>query len=592
MVFCKPDDRSCVNQRVYFISDYRRPSPYDKPEAAEASTTVAPPPPTPASEKPRAPVRIAPLKPNVQDLTQAQINKARMVKASRIAYTDDFEAAQTYLDEQSIPYDIDTTLSSKDGLVLVGDDGVTIAYRGTEIRNPVDLSADAMIAVGVEENHPQFKTADEQFKLVQEKYGSPNELVGYSLGGTKAMTLGNKHGIDTTTFNAFTGKNLLASESTATHNVIRTTEDFATLGIGLAGGKKNWEVSSILPHQDKINPIEAHKLSNFTEQSVRRPGHTDTLLRAAAHEGVKRGELELIDAIKVAQEKGLSFTEFVHEFNGKKGQDTLPDGSALAGSRMHRDSKWVKYWNESKGEGSSAPAFTPAEESHFDSIPEQESTYKPAIRPKERESFRQKTAEARAEVIQDAHTKLIKVTEAVDTHTNMHKASASAIKRAVHPVNLGIGLGGGLAAGALMDDVIDRDHKIVEPVRIGVEGAAAGAITEMGAAALVGSALSAGTMGVGAAAGGASYLAGAGASKLTTSVLESAHASKDVSEGVGATVGGGVGGGVGAAAAIGGAALMGAEIGEFGGPVGLALGTGIGSVIGAAGWLIGKMGGR
>jgi hypothetical protein len=195
-------------------------------------------------------------------------------------------------------------------------------------------------------------------------------------------------------------------------------------------------------------------------------------------------------------------------------------------------------------------------------------------------------------VIQDAHTKLIKVTEAVDTHTNMHKASASAIKRAVHPVNLGIGLGGGLAAGALMDDVIDRDHKIVEPVRIGVEGAAAGAITEMGAAALVGSALSAGTMGVGAAAGGASYLAGAGASKLTTSALESVHASKDVSEGVGATVGGGVGGGVGAAAAIGGAALMGAEIGEFGGPVGLALGTGIGSVIGAAGWLIGKMGGR
>ena len=97
-------------------------------------------------------------------------------------------------------------------------------------------------------------------------------------------------------------------------------------------------------------------------------------------------------------------------------------------------------------------------------------------------------------------------------------------------------------------------------------------------------------VGVGAAAGGASYLAGAGASKLTTSVLESAHAIKDVSEGVGATVGGGVGGGVGAAAAIGGAVLMGAEIGEFGGPVGLAVGTGIGSVIGAAGWLIGKMG--
>ena len=355
MVVCDPNDKSCINRRVYFFSDYRRPSAYDKPEEEEASTVVAPPPSPPASEKPRAPVRIAPLKPNVQDLTQAQINKARMVKASRIAYTDDFEAAQTYLDEQSIPYDIDTTLSSKEGLVLVGDDGVTIAYRGTEIRNPTDLSADAMIAVGVEESHPEFRTSDEQFKLVQETYGPPNELVGYSLGGTKAMTLGNKHGIDTTTFNAFTGKNLLASESTATHNVIRTTEDFATLGIGLAGTKKNWEVSSILPHQDKLNPIEAHNLNNFTELSVRRPGHTDTLLKAAAHESVKRGELELIDAIKVSQEKGQSFTEFVHEFNGKAGQDTLSDGSALSGGRMHRDSKWVKYWQEAKGEGSSAP---------------------------------------------------------------------------------------------------------------------------------------------------------------------------------------------------------------------------------------------
>ena len=152
MVVCDPNDKSCINRRVYFFSDYRRPSAYDKPEEAEASKSskAAPPPPTPASEKPKAPVRIVPLKPNVQDLTQAQINKARMIKASRIAYTDDFEAAQTYLDEQSIPYDIDTTLSSKESLVLIGDDGVTIAYRGTEIRNPMDVSADAMIAAGVE----------------------------------------------------------------------------------------------------------------------------------------------------------------------------------------------------------------------------------------------------------------------------------------------------------------------------------------------------------------------------------------------------------------------------------------------------------
>eukprot|EP00966_Prymnesium_polylepis_P253314 5854747-Prymnesium_polylepis.1 len=100
-----------------------------------------------------------------------------MVKASRIAYEKDFKAAQTYLDEQGIPYDIDTSLSSKESLVLIGDDGVKISYRGTHIKNVADVSADAAIAAGVESHHPQFQSAEEQFNLVTEKYGVPNELL-------------------------------------------------------------------------------------------------------------------------------------------------------------------------------------------------------------------------------------------------------------------------------------------------------------------------------------------------------------------------------------------------------------------------------
>ena len=73
--------------------------------------------------------------------------------------------------------------------MLIGDDGVKIAYRGTKIQNLGDVSTDAMIAAGVEEHHPQFRGAEEQLRLVSEKYGVPNELVGYSFGGTKAMTL-------------------------------------------------------------------------------------------------------------------------------------------------------------------------------------------------------------------------------------------------------------------------------------------------------------------------------------------------------------------------------------------------------------------
>ena len=548
-----------------------------------------------ASQKRQAPgampLRVTrPLKPTLTDLTATQVDKARMVKASRVAYEESFAAAQAYLDESGIPYDIDTALSSSESLVLIGDDGVKIAYRGTKIENVSDVSTDAMIAAGVEEHHPQLKSAEEQLRLVTDKYGAPNELLGYSYGGTKAMTLGDKVGIDTTTFNPFLGKNLVVSRaSEANHTILRTTEDFASLGIGLARGKENWSVDSIHPHQDKLNPLEAHELENFSETSTRRPGHTETMLRSVQRQGQRAGEMELIDAIKTAQEEGNTFTQFVHEFNGGTGSDTTPDGSSLAGSRMHRESKWAKYWEETKNEaGSSSSAFTPQEEAHFDSITDAEATYEPAIRPKERQALQQASPGKRSQAIAKEHEKLQALAEAVDAHTEPYKASANILKRAIHPTNLATGLAGGLGAAAIMDDVIDKDHTIAEVPREGIEGAIAGATTEMGVAALAGTALTAGTMGVGAVAGGASYLAGNETNKLVTGGLQGAGVDATASEAIGAATGGAVGGGVAAGTAIGGAALMGAEIGEFGGPIGALAGAGVGTVVGLGGWLLGK----
>jgi hypothetical protein len=249
----------------------------------------------------------------------------------------------------------------------------------------------------------------------------------------------------------------------------------------------------------------------------------------------------------------------------------------------------VKYWDEAKSEGSSAPAFTPAEEAHFDSIPESEQVYDPSIRPKERRSFQNSTPAERQSKIADAHEHLAKVAGAVDAHTEMHKASANALKRAVHPTNLATGLAGGVASSALMDNVIDKDHHIEEHARTTLEGVGAGVATEMGAAALAGTALSGGALGVAGLAGGASYLAGSESAKGVTKGLEALGVDKDASEGIGAATGGAVGGGVAAGAAIGGATLLGAEIGELGGPLGAAAGAGVGAVVGTAGWLIGKL---
>lgn len=605
---CEPGDRACINQRsISRAVDFSKPSAY-----ATASTTRVPslpaaprPRPAPAPLPPSSPssplppprastnelgiVARRPLKPTLTDLSAKQIDKARMVKASRIAYEKGFDEAQSFLDDSGIPYDIDAALSSKESLVLIGDDGVKIAYRGTKIENLSDVSTDAMIAVGAEEHHPQFRGAEEQLRLVTEKYGVPNELVGYSFGGTKAMTLGNKLGIDTTTFNPFLGKNLVKSAaSEANHTILRTTEDFASLGIGLARGKRNWDVSSIYPHQDKLNPVEAHELENFSETSVRRPGHTETMMRAVQRQGQKAGEMELLDSIKAAQEQGKTFTEFVHDFNGRTGSDTTADGSSLAGSRMHRESKWAKYWAESSDVGSSSPTFTAQEEAHFDSITDAEATYDPALRPKERRALQRMTSDKRSVAIAKEHEKLQTLAEVVDAHTEPYKASANLLKRAIHPTNLATGLAGGLGAAALMDSVIDKDHAIAEVPREGLEGAIAGATTEMGIAALAGTALSVGTMGIGAVAGGASYLAGNETNKLVTGGLEGAGVDATASEAIGAASGGAVGGGVAAGTAIGGAALMGAEIGEFGGPIGALAGAGIGTVLGLGGWLLGK----
>ena len=594
---CEPGDRACENQRRYFQTNYERINSYhdqtqniNKPTDSSSLNTEA----IPKRKKDElhrsGAIRISqPLKPSINDLSQEQINKAKMVKASRIAFNDGFDAAQSYLDKEGIPYDIDVELSSKESLVLLGDDGVKIAYRGTEIQNVSDVSADAMIAAGVEEHHPQFRNAEEQLALVREKYGMPNELLGYSLGGNKAMTMGNLQSIDTTTFNPFLGKNLLKSNSEVTHNILRTTEDFASLGVGLASSKENWKVSSILPHQDKLNPVEAHKLSNFTEVSKRRPGNTEVLLNSVHRAGKKAGELELMHAIKTAQENGQSFTEFVHDFNSGTGQDTSADGTRLAGTRMHRDSKWVKYWEEAKAVGSSQSAFTPEEEAYFKSIPKSKSVYDPAIRPKERAEFHTKSAAERTKAITKAHEQLQSVADAVNVHTEPYKASADVLKRAVHPTNLITGLGGGIAAHAVMDELIDKDHKIGETSRTGIEGATAGVLSEMGAAALAGTALTASGTGIAAVAGGASYLAGTKTSEGVSKGLQGLGVDHEASEGIGSATGGAVGGGVAAGTAIGGAALLGAEIGELGGPLGVAAGAAVGSVIGTAGWLVGKM---
>ena len=116
---CKPG-QLCENERRYYQTDFSRPTSESLVDPTAAGQDA----PVPRGEEKRDPTvggRLTrPLRPTIKDLTQSQMEKARMVKASKIAYEESFTAAQSYIDKQGIPYDIDTALSSKESLVLLG----------------------------------------------------------------------------------------------------------------------------------------------------------------------------------------------------------------------------------------------------------------------------------------------------------------------------------------------------------------------------------------------------------------------------------------------------------------------------------------
>ena len=214
----------------------------------------------------RATPMARPLQASLKDVPSEVRRKAQLVKASRIAYERGFAAAQQYLDREGLPYTIDLEHSSTESLVHLGEDGqVKIAYRGTKVENPSDLLSDAGILAGQEGRTPQYRSAETQLARVTETYGEPTELLGYSLGGNKALYFGMRNGISTTTFNPFLGKNLLFSTDPtgeATHEVFRTTEDLLPLG---GAGQPKELFGPLRAPPDKINPVEAHELENFSE---------------------------------------------------------------------------------------------------------------------------------------------------------------------------------------------------------------------------------------------------------------------------------------------------------------------------------------
>ena len=95
---CAPGQR-CENARVYYYSTWERPSRYDLPDRPEGGDQRGDQrdgqgsDDRPAHRGGRIGARLAnPLKPSITDLTPEQIAKAKMVRASRIAYEKGYAA--------------------------------------------------------------------------------------------------------------------------------------------------------------------------------------------------------------------------------------------------------------------------------------------------------------------------------------------------------------------------------------------------------------------------------------------------------------------------------------------------------------------
>ena len=135
---------------------------------------------------------------------------------------------------------IDKNLSNKEGLVIRTPEGTTeIHYRGSQILDKPSLSdmkTNFKIATGFESEDPQFLQAKQQYQNAVNEYGSVEHFGGFSKGGGKAIYMGQKYDVPSTTFNPFIGTKTARgiTNTTQEHTIIRTTGDSPSLALAVS----------------------------------------------------------------------------------------------------------------------------------------------------------------------------------------------------------------------------------------------------------------------------------------------------------------------------------------------------------------------
>lgn len=205
-------------------------------------------------------------KPSNTSIPEDVLMKARFAQASKIYYSEGLTSAQDYIDSFGYNFTIEPDVSTGIGLVLIDNDTgeITISYRGTDIKNPTDLLTDTLAFAGAETYSPEYTNVKEQLETVTELYGKPKELVGFSRGSVLSMNLGNEYSIPTTELNPLISPSLvLTQDSGSKHEIFRTLNDPVSILAATTTEDSNWNVRSIAPIQETLNPYDEHMLKQL-----------------------------------------------------------------------------------------------------------------------------------------------------------------------------------------------------------------------------------------------------------------------------------------------------------------------------------------
>lgn len=480
-------------------------------------------------------------KPNTDVITSDVKTSAILADAAFKVYRDSPEQARMYLRENGLDWKLREYNHS--GAIFTKGNETRVAYRGTDFKglNKTDLTIDATMITGVEDVHPEYKTATDLYKLAVRKYGKVDKLVGYSKGGNLAMNIGYDNNVPVEVFNPAIGYKLITKSINKTNpvEVHTTTEDFASVLNPLLSGKV--KVNRSLPNNININPLEAHRIDNFIKDTGRKRTTNLSLEEQNIFMSRLRGEFmmsrDMVDSIS----KGETLTEFFREH--EPGDFNNETGEIKYDRIFYKDEPRFKMWEEFGGQ------LTESESTVINRLPKLPETegsvvHHFATTTEDRLDFIDLPERAQINHLnnlEEFHTNLIMNGE--ETH-KVNTRFMENVSREIHPTTIGraaltttVGAGVGIGALVGVEEINRQFHlKLTQEQTMAEQAGTLGATSALLTGATKIGRLAAG---VGGAAG---FVTGALAQEGTEEFLEEIGLEEPAAEAISVLTGGAVGG--------------------------------------------------